>query len=195
MASYEGIAAVGETVLQLLRDAKEASADAIVHTATCEFFIRPVPTPRPLITLHLHRVIPLARSLQPDRPGGSGTVLRPVVTVELHYLLAPWAATTRDQHVLLGWAMQTLAGACHLPAALLNRHREAPVFFEDESVELVPETLPIQDVGSIWEVNKPDIQIAAAYMARAVTLHAARPASDGAPVQTRRVDAAPAGGR
>lgn len=195
MASYQGIVAVGETLLQLLKEARSASSDPVVSSVSCEFFVRPVPTARPLLTLHLHRVTPGVRGPQPDRPGPSGTVLRPVANVELHYLLASWAATANDQHVLLGWAVQTLATSYQLPAALLNRHRSTPVFFEDESVEIVPDTLAIQDLGSIWEVSKPDIQVAAAYRARSVTLHAPFPAAVGGPVQTRRFEAEPSGGR
>lgn len=75
-----------------------------------------MPTARPLLTLHLHRVTPGVRGPPPDRPGPPGTVLRPVANVELHYLLAAWAATASDQHVLLGWAVQTLATSYQLVA-------------------------------------------------------------------------------
>jgi hypothetical protein len=186
LAGYEAIAAVGETVVRLLSDAR-VTGDGFIRSATCELFRKPVPGARPLLTLYLYRVVHAARARQPDRVVGA-VVSRPVHTIDLHYLLIPWAALPRDAHVLLGWAMATIAQSPQLPAALLNRHRATPVFFEDESVEFVPDAVSLQDLTNIWEVNKPEIQVSAAYVARSVTLHATQ-GGDGGPVQSRVFDA------
>ena len=183
MAGYEAIAALGETVVRLLNDARTSSTDAFIRSVTCDFFRKPIPGSRPLLTLHLYRVAHATRARQPDRVVG-GSVSRPVHTVDLHYLLIPWASTPKDAHVVLGWAMQTLAQSYQLPAALLNRHRAAAVFFEDETVEFVPDVVSLQDLTNIWEINKPDVQVSVAYVARAVTLHATL-APGGGPVQSR----------
>lgn len=186
VARYEAIAAVGETVVRLLNDARLTSPDPFVSTVTCALFGKPLPAERPLLTLYLYRVVHAPRARQPDRVVG-GAVSRPVHSVDLHYLLTPWAARARDVHVLLGWAMQTLARTPQLSASLLNRHQTTPVFFDDEAVELVPDVVSLQDLTNIWEVNKPDIQVSAPYVARAVTLHATEGPGAGH-VQTRAFD-------
>ena len=75
MAGYEAIAALGETVVRLLNDARTSSTDAFIRSVTCDFFRKPIPGSRPLLTLHLYRVA-LAEANQAkiifDRRGKQG---------------------------------------------------------------------------------------------------------------------------
>jgi hypothetical protein len=171
VARYEAIAAVGETIVKLLIQEKALVGDDFINKAHIDAFSKPVPTARPFLALHLYRMAHTTRVRQPDRVEGS-KVARPVHTVDLHYLFMVWATNPKAAQVLLGWAMQTLAQrAYRLTAAQLNR--EMPdVFFADETVEFVPDTVSLQDLTNIWEIVKPDIQLSAAYVARSVTLHA-----------------------
>lgn len=185
MAGYQAIAAVGDAILRVLHDAKDASGDPFIVSASVELFRRPLPQARPLLALHLYRITHAARSRQPDRVAGQG-VARPVHTLDLHFLIMAWTTQPKESQVLLGWAIQTLALTPQLPAALLNREF-AGAFFDDETVEVVPDAVSLQDLTNIFEVSKPDIPPSAAYVARGVTLHATQHASPG-PVQARIFD-------
>lgn len=182
VAGYQAIAAIGDTIIKVIHDAKDVSGDPFIVGASVELFRRPLPQARPLLALHLYRIAHAARARQPDRTVGQG-VARPVHTVDLHYLITAWANHPKEAHVLLGWALQALALTPQLPAALLGREF-AGVFFDDETVELVPDTVSLQDLTNIWEVSKPEIPPSAAYVARGITLHATQPVGAG-PVQAR----------
>ena len=76
-----------------------------------------------------------------------------------------------------------------LPPGILNKYDHEPdTFWADETVDLVPEVLSIQDMLNIWEVNKHNIQISVAYVARMIPIESRILESEAAPVQTRVFD-------
>ena len=88
----------------------------------------------------------------------------------LHYLLTAWGRTPERQQELLGWAMRTLEDMPTLPASVLNQGQASPVFRTDEAVDLIAAPLTQQEMVSVWEVAKPQMQVSMTYVARAVQL-------------------------
>ena len=171
MAAPYAVAAVGKAILALL-----AAARPTPEFASAEFelyqgrnFAAPMEEG---ISLYLHRITPGSNTRNlPPRQTIDGRRFRPSVQVDLHYLLMPWARDAFKQHRLLGWAMRVLEDTRVLHASLLNQHGpELDLFAENECVDVIMETLPIQDIGSILEVAKPNIQVAVPYVVRMVTL-------------------------
>lgn len=178
---------MGQAIVGLLKDAASVRAEL----AASDFklfqaldFQKPTPLAYGL-SLYLFRVVPSAtRRNLPARPRSDGKKPRPPVVVDLHYLLTPWGQSAAKQHDILGFAVRTLQDIATLPAAVLNQRLATPSFLPDESVELVMDQLSIQDMGSVWEVGKPNVQVSVLYVVRQVVIESELLVDDGRPVQT-----------
>lgn len=190
MASPYSLAAVGKAILGLLSSARPAPefAAAEFELYQAANFVTPM---QEGISLYLHRITPGSnvRNL-PPRVAADGRVFRPSVAVDLHYLLIPWARDAFKQQRLLGWAIRVLEDTRVLNTALLNQHGPEPDLFRDgESVDVLMEALPIQDMGAIWEVAKSNVQPAVAYVVRALPLDSEVELVEAERVQTRDLGA------
>jgi hypothetical protein len=187
VAAPYGVAAIGEAILALL-----VAARPIPEFASAQFELyqgRNFATPMEEgLCLYLHRITPGSnvRNL-PPRVAPDGRRFRPSVPIDLHYLLIPFAREAFKQHRLLGWAMRVLEDTRVLHASLLNQHGPEPdLFAPTESLDLLMEALPIQDIGSILEVTKPNIQQPVVpYVVRMVPLDSDVELTDADLVQTR----------
>lgn len=186
MAASYAVAAVGEAILAVLAAARPTPefAGAQFELYQGRNFTSPMEEG---ICLYLHRITPGSnlRNL-PPRVAADGRRFRPSVPVDLHYLLIPWARDAFKQHRLLGWAVRILEDTRVLPASLLNQHGPEPdLFGPTESLDVLMETLPIQDIGSILEVAKPHLQPVVPYVVRMVALDSDVELADADIVQTR----------
>jgi len=187
VAAPYGIAAVGEAILALLVAARPTPefAGAQFELYQGRNFAAPMEEG---IGLYLHRITPGSnvRNL-PPRVTADGRRFRPSVPVDLHYLLIPFAREAFKQHRLLGWAIRVLEDTRVLHASLLNQHGpESDLFASTESLDVIMETLPVQDIGSILEVTKPNIQQPVVpYVVRMVALDSGIELVEADLVQTR----------
>jgi hypothetical protein len=186
VAAPYGIAAVGEAILALLVAARPTPefAGAQFELYQGRNFATPMEEG---ICLYLHRITPGNVRNLPPRVTADGRRFRPSVPVDLHYLLIPFAREAFKQHRLLGWAMRVLEDTRVLHTGLLNQHGPEPdLFASTESLDVLMETLPIQDIGSILEVTKPNIQQPVVpYVVRMVALDSDIEFVDADLVQTR----------
>jgi hypothetical protein len=186
MAGAYALAAVGKAILTLLASACPRSdfANAEFELYQAKNFTKPMEEG---IALYLHRITPAnnIRNL-PPRVAPDGTRFRPSLPVDLHYLLIPYAPDAFKQQRLLGWAMRAMEDLTVLNSGLLNQPGPEPDLFADaEAVDVIMETLAIQDIGSVWEAAKPNIQPAVPYIVRMLLLDSAIEMTEGPPVQTR----------
>lgn len=186
MAAPYAVAAVGQAILALLAAARPTPefVGAQFELYQGRNFATPIEEG---ISLYLYRITPggNVRNL-PPRVAADGRRFRPSVPVDLHYLLIPWARDAFKQHRLLGWAMRVLEDTRVLHASLLNNHGPEPdLFGPNESLDVMMETIAIQDVGSILEVAKPHIQVVVPYVVRMVALDSDVELADADLVQTR----------
>lgn len=194
MATYRGLAVAGQTVVGLLADAcpKAEFPAARFEVYQAGNFSSHMDEG---ISLYLYRIsINNARRNNPPRLSSNGLRHRPSLPVDLHYMLTSWARSAAQQHRLLGWAMRTLEDNPVLPASLLNYYSPEPdTFRTEETLELIAETITVQDMASIWEINKVDQQPSVIYSLRAVMLDSELPLSEAGPVQSRQFDLATRG--
>jgi len=192
LATYHAIAATGQAIISLLADAaKETEFDGVSFALyQASSFQKPMDEG---ISLYLYRmsINPMGRN-QPRPAGPLGQPTRPVLPLDLHYLLTAWASTAARQQLLLGWATRVLEDTPILPSGLLNQNHFAPApgtFRPQEHVELVWEELSIQDMASIWDVFKPNQQItqqlSVTYAARMLAIESMEPLTAAREVQTR----------
>lgn len=190
MAGPYAIAAVGKAILSLLAAAvpKPEFANAGFELYQSKNLQAPMEEG---VSLYLHRVTPAnnIRNL-PPRTDLNGKRFRPSMPLDLHYLLIAWARDAFKQQRLLGWAMRMLEDTPVLHASLLNQAGpETDIFGENDSVDILLETISIQDLGAIWDTAKPQMQPCVAYVVRMLSIESRLEWSEHAPVQTRVFDA------
>jgi len=130
-------------------------------------------TPAEGISIYLYLVTANAsRRNLPPHLNPNGKLTRPPLPLDLHFLLTPWSASADTQLSLLGWAMRVLDDTPIIPAGSLNYDFPGKdVFRADESVELIFNPIPMQDMALLWE-NLHQIKVipSVTYVARLVTL-------------------------
>jgi hypothetical protein len=140
------------------------------------------------ISLYLYRVaINGARRNLPSTVGLNGQRYRPALPLDLHYVATAWARTAVKQQRLLGWAMRLLEDVPILPAGLLNHYGPEPEIFKpSETVEVILESLSLQDWNNLWsaaKTNPPTLSVG--YVARMIGIESSMTLSEAAAVQTR----------
>jgi hypothetical protein len=188
MAKTQAIAATGRAILGLLADARPRPEfeNAIFELYQIRHFQSPMSEG---ISLFLYRVaVNGSQRNQLSRPGPHGQRRRRPLPLDLFYMLTPWAGTAEVQHRLLGWAMRTLEDHPILNSGLLNHYAPEPDIFQpDETVEVFPEAISLQEMVHIWEVLKPNQQLSVTYVARMIGIESELTLPDGKPVQTREL--------
>lgn len=191
MASYRAIAAASRAIIGLLDDAcpKSEFEKAEFKLYQASDYDNPIAEG---VSLMLYRVIvnSTLRNL-PPRIAPDGTRYRPSLPLDLHYLLTAWASDTEKQQRILGWAMRTLEDTSILPPALLNKYIDAPdTFRPEEAVELICDSLSVQDLTAVWDKLKPKYQTSATYVARMISIDSDIKLTEAELVQTRTFNAA-----
>jgi len=110
------------------------------------------------VSVYLYRVtVSGARRNMPPTQSPTGKPYRQPLPVDLYYLITPWAKTAEMQHLILAWSMRTIEDSPSFPSALLNSY-VPDSFRPEEGVDLIHDTVSVQDMSYIWEAGKPNIQ-------------------------------------
>jgi hypothetical protein len=197
MASFHAIAVTGATIRKLLASACPKEIFPGAQFRLCQgSALASAPFTDLGISVYLYRVTynMTRRNLQP-RKELNGDRFKPSVPLDLHYLVTAWARTPEQQWALLGWAIRAIEDTPVLPAGLLNQNAGSDsdgipqnVFGEDEPVELVGETLSLQDMVNIWEIAKPNQQPSVSIVARSVLIDSLVEMPEARHVQTRGLE-------
>src|SRR5438094_7071538 len=194
MATFQAIAVTGNTIRNLLAEASPRDVFPGAEFKLCQTTNLVSPPFTDLgVSIFLHRVsYNMTRRNLPPRIQLNGERFKPSVPLDLHFIITAWAKTAEKQWELLAWAIRTIEDNPVLPAGLLNQNagsdpagRPWNVFGEDESVELVGETLSLQDVVNIWEIARHNQQPSVSIVARSVLIDSLVEMPLGKPVQTR----------
>lgn len=188
MATTQAIAATGQAILGLLSDAcpKPEFSAASFELYQISNFQSPMAEG---ISLYLYRVaINGARRNLPPTVGPNGERYRPAVPLDLHYVATAWARTAVKQQRLLGWAIRLLEDVPILPAGLLNHYGPEPEIFKpSETVEVILESLSLQDWNNLWSASKTNPpSLSVGYVARMIGIESSVKLSEGT-VQTREL--------
>ncbi len=190
MATYHAIAATGETMLKVLEQARP-SPD--FDSLRFELY-QPSNFQSPLaegISLYLYRVAPNVqrRHQSPRIDPVSGKRYRPSLGLDLSFLLTAGGKNATRQQDILAWAMRTLEDTPILPMGILNTYStQRDTFGVNEAIELVLDSLSLQDLVSIWEIAKDKQQPSVGYTARMVLIDSVIEVIEADLVQTRRFD-------
>jgi Pvc16 N-terminal domain len=185
VALYPAIAGTSGAILGLIQEAAAGSdfqGGTFAHYQASDF-------QSPMsqgISLYLYRVTVNANRNLPARLGPDGRRARPPIPLDLHFLVTAWAPDAIRQQRMLGFAIRTIEDTPILPSGVLNRYTpEGNIFRPEETVEIVYESISVQDFAYIWDVAQTKEQPSATYVARMVELDSPILLSEGARVQTR----------
>jgi Pvc16 N-terminal domain len=166
MAGHGVVRDMGETLVALLQAALHGLVvPEDVRVATPDSFHELEPTSRPTCTIFLYRVA--VNSVMRNGPRvvfGGGATSRPLLPVDLSYLITPWAKDPRDEHLILGTIMQGLYDRAELGPAELTGTSWA----SEDTVQLVLETLTLEEHFCIWDTVDMPYRLSLTYMARII---------------------------
>lgn len=191
MATYRAIAAIGQALAGVLKDASAGTEFAGFQFELYQPADFKSQTPMVEgVSFYLYRVsVNAARRNLPPTVGPDGRRYRSPLPVDLAYLLTPWAKSAAKQHRLLGWAMRELHNVPILPAAVLNHYvPEDDTFRPEEAIELICDSISVQDMMNILDPVDLNQQLSVVYVARMVALESTVALDEGRPVQTRVFD-------
>jgi hypothetical protein len=194
MAQYNAIRAVGESVLELMREAcpvadLQLGASPPFKLASLGSLTVDQTPPPDGFYLVLWRVgIGGSPRNLPPRRARDGRVYKPSLPVDLYFLMLPIASEADKQTQMLGWALTFLHQLPALSGEVINRYTKgSPAIFQpEESVELIADPLSTVDYLSLWDRVKSGFQAGMTYVARMVLLDIDQPEPTGALVTERR---------
>jgi hypothetical protein len=186
MGTFQAIAATGQAMLGLLSDAvpRDQFPNAQFELYQMSNFQQPMEEG---ISLFLYRIAAnTSRRNLPPTTGPDGRRFRPPIPVDLYYVATAWAPTAVRQQRLLGWAIRMFEDVPVLPTGLLNNYGPEPeIFKQGETVEIILDSLTLQDLNNFWGVSKSSLQLSVGYIARMLFIQSSMPITEYAEVQTR----------
>ena len=186
MGTFQAIAATGQAMLGLLSDAvpRDQFPNAQFELYQMSNFQQPMEEG---ISLFLYRIAAnTSRRNLPPTTGPDGRRFRPPIPVDLYYIATAWAPTAVRQQRLLGWTIRMFEDVPILPTGLLNNYGPEPeIFRQGETVEVVLDSLTLQDLNNIWGVSKSSLQLSVGYVARMLHIQSSMAITEYAEVQTR----------
>ena len=186
MGTFQAIAATGQAMLGLLSDAvpRDQFPNAQFELYQMSNFQQPMEEG---ISLFLYRIAAnTSRRNLPPTTGPDGRRFRPPIPLDLYYIATAWAPTAVRQQRLLGWTIRMFEDVPILPTGLLNNYGPEPeIFKQGETVEVVLDSLTLQDLNNIWGVSKSSLQLSVGYVARMLHIQSSMAITEYAEVQTR----------
>lgn len=189
MATWEVIESVGRTLVRILQshvDSVLPLAGVHVQLATTKLFKQLETTTTPAITVFLYRAMENGEMRNaPRRTLADGATTRPFLPLELCYLVTPWgvriadtaladAQAAQEEHRLLGVALQAFYDHAEISRAELIEDPNIPIWEPTDNVQLVLESLPVEDHYRIWDSGELDYRVSLTYRVRVLGLEPSR---------------------
>jgi hypothetical protein len=186
MASWQLIERTGQTLVRLLeqRIAEVGIGGVQVMNVSTGAFDDLEASSSPIISLMLYQVMENSelrnarKRVLPD-----GRLQRQPLALELCYLVTPWGAraseTVNDDAMaaaeearLLGLILQTFYNKAELGTADLFEDPAVPVWHAGDGLQIVLESLPVEDHYRIWDASELGYRLSVTYRVRVASLEA-----------------------
>jgi hypothetical protein len=169
VANFRAVYSVGSSIAQFLQDSYPADLKAHFPcsfrlVSSAEIATEEAHAIDQTVTIFLHRLTlnEQVRSVTrlPDR-----STVQPKVFLDLHYLVTYWGSSAEAEQTILSWVMQQLTGRPILDSSILSA---AAKWRLDETVQLIPTNLSLEDILRIWDALGPKYRLSTSYLARLV---------------------------
>jgi Pvc16 N-terminal domain len=170
VATTDAIAYLGDTLVKLLQDGLSGLvASTNIFLSTPSEFKNIAPT-QPSVTIFLYNFGVNGEMRNPPRRTlASGATRPPPLPLELHFLITPWAQFTRDAYMITGVILALLHGNPVLTVAeLLGPDGTWAPGDAVDAVELILESLPVEDYYYIWDPADIPYRLSLAFLARLI---------------------------
>jgi hypothetical protein len=165
MATVEVIRDIGETLLFLLRssiDTAIVNPNNIELSTPDDFEADPA---QPHITIFLYRIaVNSELRNRPRRVLPDGSTTRPLIPLELFYMITPWARSTSDEYRIIGRIIQCMYDNSELGASQFQGTAWEP----GDSAQIILESLPIDDHYRIWDASSLPYRLSITYAVRVI---------------------------
>lgn len=174
MADYQAVFAVGDALVKYLTNSYDPAVVGFPCTfklvSSAEIAKEDTTALDRTISLYLHRMTMAEHYRNVTRLQDSNTE-RPVLYLDLHYLVTYWDASAEGaeaEQKILVWTMQQLQIAPNLDTSVLSLSSSAPGWDKNDAVQIIPADLSLQDILDIWDGLGPKYRLTVGYIARAV---------------------------
>jgi hypothetical protein len=169
MAGVDAIRDVTDTLIYLLRAGIPAAVvDPTRITVRIPDEFEPLRHPvQPNITVFLYRI-----SVNPQMRNGprrllpDGSSTRPLLPLELNYLVTAWAPDARDELRIIGRILQILYDRGELGAADL----QGTSWENGDTAQVILESLPLEDHYRIWDAGEVPYRLSLTYLVRIIEM-------------------------
>ncbi|MEO8699975.1 MAG: DUF4255 domain-containing protein [Kofleriaceae bacterium] len=185
MANWQLIEHASLTLKRLLEQhiaATLPTTNITVELATSQAFESLKAAEQPTITVFLYRCLenPELRN-SPQRRLPNGTYQRQPLVLELCYLITPWGVrsgnlnaldptATQEEHRLLGLILQCFYDHAEVSRAELFEDANKPVWQATDTMQIVMDTLSVEDQYRIWDSGELPYRLSVTYRARVLGL-------------------------
>ena len=190
MADYQAVFAVGDAIAKYLTNSYDPTAVGFPCTfklvSSAEIANEDTTNLDKTVSLYLHRITTddnfrYVTAVQ-DMPND-----QPILYLDLHYLLSYWDASAEGaeaEQKILVWTMQQLQSNPILDTSILSLSSTAPGWDKNDSIQIIPADLSLQDILDIWDGLGPKYRLTVGYVARVVRVD--RTITPGLPVVATR---------
>lgn len=159
----------GDSIVFLLRGGVPAAMvdPTRILLATPDEFATLATPPNPHITVFLYRIAVNGEMRNvPPRLLAGGRIEGRALPLDLFFLVTAWASDTRDELRILGRVLQVLHEAPVLgPSDLVGASWES-----DDAIQVVFDSLPLDDHYRIWDSTKVPYRLSLTYVARVIRI-------------------------
>lgn len=184
MADLHVIERTGQTLVRLLEQglARAGIAGVDVHIVTTSSYDTLASSGDQIISLFLYQVTenPERRNAAPQ-VGADGQPRRQSLALELCYMVTPWGARAQstvavdstaalEEARLLGLILQTFYDHAEVGTVDLFDDPAVPVWRAGDNLQVVLESLPLEDHYRIWDASELGYRLSVAYKVRVASL-------------------------
>ncbi|HWG95769.1 MAG TPA: DUF4255 domain-containing protein [Nitrospira sp.] len=176
MSEYTVLAEVGESLVQVLWEEIQQDPQVSVLidnenriSLESPFDLRDNDAVR--LSIYLYRVVedPNTKNRFPVA-GNGGTVRKPPLTLDLHYLITPMVGAPREQQILLGKVMQVLYDR----AILEGNDLAGSLAAVNEPLRIILNSVSLEETARVWQAMEMSYRLSVCYMARVAILDSTR---------------------
>ena len=171
MAGPNVIEDLGDSLVELLRRGLEGIVDSDnVYLANADDLANVDYVDAAVATVFLYRVaINSEMRNGPRRTLADGQITRPLLPIDLHFMVTAWARDTGDEYRIAGRILQLMYDNAELGPAQLRGEAWAP----DDSVQIILESLPVDDHYRIWDSSNSPYRLSLTYLVRVIGIEPA----------------------